>query len=227
MNFYTSFLEKSYSQCWAAPSMLIKFKELIIAVANTSPSTEWIRKGNILDVLHNQEWYLNRATNDGQTQILKAYAQVVQKITQGSLGDKYLSDQMLVKSQALDIPPEPDGSDELWGPKTSEPADPMMYDSKKLEELIDIVPDTPPDIKVRTLALIHKHIQAFGFNDHLGTLDTVTRIHMKEEAQPISVPMYGASPAKRQVIDEQMDKWIRQVVEPSKSLWATPMVIVY
>jgi hypothetical protein len=42
------------------------------------------------------------------------------------------------------------------------------------------------------------------------------------------MPMYGASPAKRQVIDEQMDKWIRQeVVEPSKSPWATPVVIVY
>jgi Reverse transcriptase (RNA-dependent DNA polymerase) len=59
-------------------------------------------------------------------------------------------------------------------------------------------------------------------------LDTVTRIHTKGEAQPVSVPMYGASPVKRQVIDKQMDKWIRQeVVEPSKSPWATPVVIVY
>jgi hypothetical protein len=56
----------------------------------------------------------------------------------------------------------------------------------------------------------------------------VARIHMKEEAQPVSMPMYRASPAKRQVIDEQMDKWIHQeVVEPSKSPWAAPMVIVY
>jgi hypothetical protein len=64
----------------AAPLMLIKSGELIIAVANTSPSTEWIHKGDILGILHYPEWYLNRATNDGQTQILKAYAQVVQKI---------------------------------------------------------------------------------------------------------------------------------------------------
>jgi hypothetical protein len=97
-----------------------------------------------------------------------------------------------------------------------------------LEELIDIALDTPPEIRARTLALISKHIWAFGFDDHLGTLDTVTRIRMKEEAQPVSVPMYGASPAKRQVINEQMDKWIRQeVVELSKSPWAAPMVIVY
>jgi hypothetical protein len=51
---------------------------------------------------------------------------------------------------------------------------------------------------------------------------------MKEEAHPISMPMYGASPMKRQVINKQMDKWIRQeVVGPSKSPWAAPMVIVY
>jgi hypothetical protein len=116
---------------------------------------------------------------------------------------------MLAKSRALEIPPKPDRSDELWGPKMLEPADLMMYDSKKSEELIDIAPDTPLEIRKRTLALICKHIQAFGFNDQLGMLDMVTRICMKEEAQPVSVPMYRASPVKRQVIDEQMDKWIR------------------
>jgi hypothetical protein len=156
------------------------------------------------------------------------YAQVVQKIAQGSLRDKDLLDQALVKSWVLEIPSAPDDPDKLWGPKTSEPADLMTYNSQRLEELIDIAPDPPPDIKAKTLALINKQIQAFRFNDCLGTLDMVTRIRMKEEAQPVSMPMYGASPVKRQVIDEQMDKWIRQeVVEPLKSPWAAPVVIVY
>jgi hypothetical protein len=110
----------------AAPSTLIKSKELIIAVANMSPSMEWIHKGDVLGVLHDPEQDLDRAMNNGWTQILKAYAQVVQKIAWGSLGDKDLSDQMLVKSWALEIPPKPDRSDELWGPKMSEPADLMM-----------------------------------------------------------------------------------------------------
>jgi hypothetical protein len=104
----------------------------------------------------------------------------------------------------------------------------MTYNSRRLEELIDIATDTPPDIKAKTLALINKQIQAFGFDNCLGMLDTVARIRMKEEAQPVSMPMYGASPVKRQVIDKQMDKWIHQeVVEPSKSPWAAPVVIVY
>ena len=124
--------------------------------------------------------------------------------------------------------PEPNDPDKPWGPKTSEPADPAVYDSHKLEELIDIASNTPEDIRHRTLELVHKHIKAFGFDDRLGTLDTIAKIRLKPDAHPISVPMYGASPAKRQVIDEQMDKWIKQeVVEPSKSPWGAPVVIAY
>jgi hypothetical protein len=141
----------------AAPSMLVRTKELVVTVANTSPSTEWIQKGDILGVLHDPEQYLNRAEKEDQTQHLRAYAQVVQKIAQGSLGDKDLSDQVLAKSRALEIPSAPD---ELWGPETSEPADLVMYNSWRLEELIDIAPDAPPDIKAKTLALINKWIQA-------------------------------------------------------------------
>jgi hypothetical protein len=82
----------------AAPSMLVKTKELIVTVANMSPSTEWIRKGDILGVLHDPEQYLDRAKKEDQTQRLRVYAQVVQKIAQGSLGDKDLLDQALAKS---------------------------------------------------------------------------------------------------------------------------------
>jgi hypothetical protein len=47
-------------------------------------------------------------------------------------------------------------------------------------------------------------------------------------AQPISVPMYSASPAKREVIDKQMDIWFeRGVIEPSTSLWGFPCVVVF
>ena len=40
--------------------------------------------------------------------------------------------------------------------------------------------------------------------------------------------MYGTSPAKRAVINEQLDKWFKQdVIEPSKSPWSAPVVIAY
>jgi hypothetical protein len=64
----------------AAPSMLIRSEKPFIVAANMSPSTEWIWKGDVLGVLHNTEQYLNRAKNDDQTQHLRAYTLVVQKI---------------------------------------------------------------------------------------------------------------------------------------------------
>jgi hypothetical protein len=66
--------------------------------------------------------------------------------------------------------------------------------------------------------LLKKHVKVFGFDDHLGTLDIKATIQLKEGVHPILVPMYGASPAKCQFIEEQMDKWIHQeVIEPSLS----------
>ena len=45
---------------------------------------------------------------------------------------------------------------------------------------------------------------------------------------PISVPMYHASPQKREIIDEQLNTWFEQgVIEPSKSPWSAPVVIAY
>jgi hypothetical protein len=212
----------------AAPSSIVNSGSPTLDVANTSPSWKWIRKGDVLGILHDPDEYLDCDQGDERSEHLKAYANVVQKIARGSLGDQDLAGKPLGQTKAGDIPPEPDGPDELWGPKTSEPADPTTYDSKKLEELIDIAPDAPEEIRRKTLELVRKHINAFGFDDRLGTLETIAKIRMKPEAQPVSVPMYGASPAKRQVIDEQMDKWIKQeVIEPSKSPWSAPVVIAY
>jgi hypothetical protein len=40
--------------------------------------------------------------------------------------------------------------------------------------------------------------------------------------------MYGASPAKREVIDKQLDAWFEaEVIEPSVSPWGFPCIVVY
>ena len=44
----------------------------------------------------------------------------------------------------------------------------------------------------------------------------------------VSLPPFPSSPAKQEIIDKQMDKWIELgVIEPSKSPWAAPAFIVY
>ena len=65
-------------------------------------------------------------------------------------------------------------------------------------------------------------------DDRLGHLDAKVQIRLIPGAKPITLPPFPSSPAKREVIDKQMDKWIQLgVIEPSKSPWAAPAFIVY
>lgn len=42
------------------------------------------------------------------------------------------------------------------------------------------------------------------------------------------MPPYPASPAKREVIDKQIDEWLRlEIIEDSKSAWGAPVLIVW
>ncbi|EJD32674.1 hypothetical protein AURDEDRAFT_77539, partial [Auricularia subglabra TFB-10046 SS5] len=76
--------------------------------------------------------------------------------------------------------------------------------------------------------LFRKHQAAFGLDGHLGEVDAQAKIQTKEGVEPISLPMHGASPEKRRVIEEQLEKWFSQgVIEPSASPWGAPIVIVY
>lgn len=117
--------------------------------------------------------------------------------------------------------------DELLGPKTAETPDATFYPSESLEDLLD-VGDLPPELRDRAFSMLRRRIRAFGFDGRLGHLEARARIRTKEGLQPIAVPMYGTSPAKRKVIDEQLDSWFAQdVIEPSRSPWSAPVVIVY
>lgn len=76
--------------------------------------------------------------------------------------------------------------------------------------------------------MLERRVRAFGFDGRLGHLQTKCKIRTKDGVQPIAVPMYAASPAKRLVIDEQLNKWFAQgVIAPSESPWSAPVVIVY
>jgi hypothetical protein len=73
-----------------------------------------------------------------------------------------------------------------------------------------------------------KNSKAFGLDGRLGDYAAHIDITMKPNAEPVSLPPFHASPANREVIDKQMDSWIKLgVIEPSKSPWAVPVFIVY
>ena len=76
--------------------------------------------------------------------------------------------------------------------------------------------------------MLKRRQRAFGFDGRLGHHPSKVHIRTVDGQVPIAVPMYGASPAKRAMMDEQLNKWFKQdVIEPSKSPWSTPVVIAY
>ncbi|KAG6913811.1 hypothetical protein DXG01_004143 [Tephrocybe rancida] len=93
---------------------------------------------------------------------------------------------------------------------------------------VDISDNLSTDQQVKIEAVILKHASAFGLDGRLGNYDEQVDITMKPGTTPVSLPSFPASPAKHEVIDKQMDSWIKLgVIKPSKSPWAAPVFIVY
>ncbi|PBK66626.1 hypothetical protein ARMSODRAFT_890273, partial [Armillaria solidipes] len=114
-----------------------------------------------------------------------------------------------------------------YGPKTAALPEDEIYPSSQIKELIDIG-NLPEHLSNRAWAMLEKHTKVFGFDGQLGNHPAKAWIHIKEGTEPISLPMYASSPAKREVIDKQIDAWYQQgIIEPSKSPWGAPVVIAY
>ncbi|KAI5823955.1 hypothetical protein K523DRAFT_216852, partial [Schizophyllum commune Tattone D] len=76
--------------------------------------------------------------------------------------------------------------------------------------------------------MLEKRKKAFGLDGRLGHYPAKATIRTKEGQTPIAEPMRSASPAKKEVMDKQIDTWFEQgVIEPSISPWSAPVVIAY
>ena len=80
----------------------------------------------------------------------------------------------------------------------------------------------------RIQAVVLKRERAFGLDGRLGEIQAKCRIPTHPDAKPVCLPPYSASPAKREVIDKQLDAWLSLgVIEPSESPWGFPVLIVF
>src|SRR5260370_29058508 len=184
-----------------------------ILVANFSPHLHIIQPGEVLGVARNPHSWLDEPSFEAKAEAEKLVV-LIGKLSQG--WDK------------MESFPNKDEEDELLGPKTTEVPKSEMLPSSSLTSILDISPDAPPEIWCKVSELIEKHQGTFGFNDRLGNPAVEAKVDTVPGTHPISLPMYGASSQKREVIDVQIDKWLEQeVIEPSKSPWATPVLIVY
>ncbi|QRW24333.1 hypothetical protein RhiXN_10657 [Rhizoctonia solani] len=87
------------------------------------------------------------------------------------------------------------------------------------------VPDPEP---VPSDRFLQEHELAFGLDGRLGTHNTQLEIRLRPGTKEISLTPYHASPAKREVIDKQIEEWLKLgVIEPSKSAWGFPVIVVY
>ncbi|KAI0685980.1 hypothetical protein C8T65DRAFT_553421, partial [Cerioporus squamosus] len=113
------------------------------------------------------------------------------------------------------------------GPKTSE-APPEDVPGEALLQTVDISPELDAEGRRKLAEVVLRNKAAFSIDGKLGSVQSRCSIPLRPGAKEISLPPFPSSPAKREVIDKQMDAWIELgVIEPSVSPWGAPGFIVY
>lgn len=65
------------------------------------------------------------------------------------------------------------------------------------------------------------------FDDHLGRTSLTEHVIDRGDAKRINLPPYRTSPAKKRLIEEQIEQMLQDgIIEPSTGPWAAPVVIV-
>lgn len=205
----------------AAPTTFIKSSAPMLPIANPSTCPWYIRAGDVVSKLHDYFTYVDSpkmAEEEKYAASTEALARVIDETLRAQDPDA-LPSQPVASDDKLD-------KDENWGPKTAALAGEFEDGSAEgdVAKLVNLGLDVPDDIRLRIDNLLHRNSAAFGVGGHLCHVKEKAPIPLKPDTQPISMPMYSASPAKRDVINKQMDLWFeRDVIEPSTS----PCVVVY
>jgi hypothetical protein len=118
--------------------------------------------------------------------------------------------------------------EEATGPKTAELPSTEVIPSEHLIQEIDFSDSLNSKQRKELEKVVLKHEQAFGLNGCLGLHDTEVEINLSEGTKEICLAPYSASPAKREVIEKQLQDWKDLgVIEESKSPWGFPVIVVY
>ena len=206
------FVEKNMLSCGndnvlLVPNVLISSKDPQIPVANPSSQPRFIRKGEVLATIADPAQYFDTPRDADQWREMSHKAEALAAIITATGEDNVEAEE--------------------YGPKTAAMPDPTVYPSSQMKDLLD-VGSLPEHLRDEAWRMLSSHEKAFGFDGRLGQYPSRVHIRTADGQVPISVPMYGSSPAKRQVINEQIDKWFEQgVIEPSRSPWSAPVVIAY
>ncbi|CDO77172.1 hypothetical protein BN946_scf184675.g4 [Trametes cinnabarina] len=229
---------RNVEDVYGAPNTLIHRKRPAVHVANLLDSPIRIGKGQSLGMARRpNDWLDSRDQyDDEQYRRIEAHANVVRQLVVSQIPEAARS--FITKAKAVDLPlgeatrvTEEDPLAENLvegGPKTAE-APPEDTAFATFIQDVDISEELTPSQREQLLQVIIKNQTAFSLDGRLGTIKGSTcSIPLRPGAKEVSLPPFPSSPAKCEVMDAQMDKWIElDVIEPSVSPWGAPAFIVY
>ena len=186
------------------PNMLFTSKNPVIPISNVSYVPRYVRKGEVIGHLKDPGETFDYPKTAKELEEYRKNALIVKDLVETS---------NLTPSSELESTSDKESTnskfkeeEESYGPKTAEFPESKIYPSERIEELLD-VGDLPSELKNEAWRMLKKHMNAFGFDGRLGHHPSKVQVRTKENQVPISLPMYGSSPAKREIIDEQINKW--------------------
>ena len=201
-------LRQADGSCLLTTPTILDTSHAFIAVSNTTDRPVHILCGDVLSKLRDPSTFFQQQEED-----LSAHATAVRTLIAECMASEGI---------------QPEDADDRWGPKMAELPNATVYPSKDMEQLLDIGPDWPPAECKHLINMLRSRQQAFAFDGRLGHNPTTVEIKVAPGMRLVSLPMYAASPAKREVIDKQHNAWMAMdVIEPSMSPWAAPVLIAY
>ena len=207
------FQTKNDENFFATPTCIVDHNSKFLHVSNFSSTPVTIIKGQALAYHKKAVDGLDKSSEETPTVL--AYVSLIKTLVKEYQG-----------LTNPDLPPEDGSPPVVGGPKTSEP-EPDPVAKGEFLKAVDINSALPPEQRKQIENILLKNINAFSLDGKPGNRPTNTVIKLKEGAEPVSLPPFPVSPAKRQVIDEQMDAWIsHEVIHPSKSPWGAPAFII-
>ncbi|KAJ3901632.1 hypothetical protein F5879DRAFT_806983, partial [Lentinula edodes] len=229
---------------YGAPDSLISQNNPRIPIANFSLEPVTIGKGQLLGTAHNPISWLDKAERFSADERLtfRQQARVLQALTETNRNESLqdpieISSTTMVKSTGDlrnssklrdDIPGEEYSEPPIeGGPKTAEVVEEFTDSTKLLEEL-DVCKDLSEEQRETVQEILVKNKEAFGLDGRLGNYPEEIEVPMLPYAKPVALPPIPLSPANREVVDKQIDAWLKlDVIEASKSPWAAPVFIVW
>ncbi|QRW17991.1 Retrovirus-related Pol polyprotein from transposon [Rhizoctonia solani] len=220
----SGFMDRSFNShrqeehLFAITDCLIDRNNPKIQVSNLSEHPLRLQGGEILGYMHDPNEYLAKEkdiTKEEKDSIIK-YATLVQAMVQRKAEEK-------PTAQEEELMKSPEG-----GPKTAEVPDPEPVPSDRFLQEVNFSEHLTPNQRAKLEKVLRKYELAFGLDGRLGTHNTQLEIRLRPGTKEISITPYHASPAKREVIDKQIEEWLKLgVIEPSKSAWGFPVIVVY